>query len=50
MLVKKQVEECRNIQKAITPKLVKNLYKLLEKKTPEKIKTMVEAFIGLLRD
>lgn len=49
-MVKKQKDELRRIQKEINPKLVKKLYKLLEKKTPEKITTMLEALVGLLRN
>lgn len=49
-MVKKQKDELRKIQKEINPKLVKKLYKLLEKKSPEKITTMLEALVGLLRN
>jgi hypothetical protein len=48
--VKKQKDELKRIQKEITPKLVKQLYQLLEKKSPEKICRMLEAFIGLIRN
>lgn len=48
-MVKKQKEELRNIQRLITPELVKQLYTLLENKNIPKIVTMVEALVGLLR-
>jgi hypothetical protein len=40
----------KRIAKEITPKLTKQLFQLLEKKTPEKICRMLEAFIGLIRN
>jgi hypothetical protein len=49
-MVKKQKDELRRIQKEITPKLVKQLYAVLEKRSPEKICTMLEALVGLLRN
>jgi hypothetical protein len=48
--VKNQQNELRGIVRKITPSLVKNLYKLLEKKSPEKISLLVEALIGMLRN
>jgi len=48
--VKKLKQEVARITKEITPKLVKNVYTLLEKKSPEKIVQMLEAVIGILRD
>ena len=50
LLVKKQKEELRNIQRMITPELVKQLYTLLENKNIPKIVDMVEALVGLLRN
>lgn len=50
MLVKKQKEELRNIQRLITPELVKQLFTLLENKNIQKIVDMVEALVGLLRN
>lgn len=50
MLVKKQKEELRNIQRMITPELVKQLFTLLENKNIVKIVEMIEALIGLLRN
>lgn len=50
MLVKKQKEELRNIQRLITPELVKQLFTLLENKNIQKIVEMIEALIGLLRN
>lgn len=50
MRVIKQKDELRRIQKELTPKLVKQVYKLLEKKRPEKIVILIECFIGLLRN
>ena len=49
-LVKKQKDELRNIQKEITPKLVKELYSFLETKNIPKVTTMIECLIGLLRN
>ena len=48
--VKRQKDELKKITKEITPKLVKQLFSLLEKKTPEKICRMLEAFVGLIRN
>jgi len=48
--VKKQRDELRGIQKKITPKLSKQLYKLLENKTPDKITILMESLVGLLRN
>lgn len=50
MLVKKQKEELRQIQKQITPQLVADLYKFLEQKNVPKITQMIEALVGLLRN
>jgi len=50
MLVKKQKEELRNIQRLITPELVKQLFNLLENKHNQKIVEMVESLVGLLRN
>jgi hypothetical protein len=50
LLVKKQKEELRYIQRMITPELVKQLYTLLENKNIPKIVDMVEALVGLLRN
>lgn len=49
-LIRKQKDELRRIQKLITPKLLKSLFNILEKKSPEKLVQMIEAFIGLLRN
>lgn len=49
-MVKKQKDELRNIQKVITPELVKKLYELLENRNVKKIGDMVEALVGLLRN
>lgn len=48
--VKRQKDELKRISKEITPKLVKQLFNLFEKKSPEKICRMMEAFIGLIRN
>ena len=44
------MDELRRIQKELTPKMVKQLYKLLSKKSPTKIALMTEALVGLLRN
>lgn len=47
--VRKQKEECRKIQKEITPKLVKQLYnEFRHKKAVQKVETMTNAFISAL--
>jgi hypothetical protein len=48
--VKKQIEELKRIQREITPKLIKQLYSLLERKSPPKITQMVESLAGLLKN
>eukprot|EP00347_Sterkiella_histriomuscorum_P004679 403359521 len=48
--VKRQKDELKRIQREVTPKLVKQLYNMLEKKTPEKVCRMLEAFVGLIRN
>lgn len=50
MLVKKQKDELRRLQREITPKLVASLYSLLEKKNIPRIATMVETLVALLRN
>ena len=48
--VRKQRDELRRIQKELNPKLLKQVYSLLENKRPEKVVTLMESFIGLLRN
>lgn len=48
--MKKQRDELRQLQKVITPKLVKELYSVLETKNIPNLNRMIEAMVGLLRN
>ncbi len=48
--IKNQNNELRGIIKKITKPIVQKLYQLLSKQTPEKIKLLVEAVVGLIRN
>jgi len=46
--VKKHTDEVRRATKLITPKTAKTLWKVYNDKPNDKIRQMVEAFIGIL--